>query len=178
MAPGVCSGRESPPLSAARPEVGGRWGACIDTRCASLTPRELLGRSGLIIDKQSYAIDGRLGWLAPRPLLREAPIVTIGAASGSLDWGPRERISEAPGKRRFPALLLSRAPQPVGPSHGNAHSRETRSGGASRRDSSFMAPLMQISGRQSAATWLILPVVICLSQRLSHACLSINCFIL
>ena len=25
------------------------------------------------------------------------------------------------------------------------------------------------------ATWLILPVVICLSQRLSHACLSINC---
>jgi len=25
---------------------------------------------------------------------------------------------------------------------------------------------------------LILPVVICLSQRLSHACLSINCFIL
>jgi hypothetical protein len=27
-------------------------------------------------------------------------------------------------------------------------------------------------------TWLILPVVICLSQRLSHACLSINKFIL
>jgi hypothetical protein len=26
-----------------------------------------------------------------------------------------------------------------------------------------------------AVTWLILPVVICLSQRLSHACLSINC---
>ena len=28
--------------------------------------------------------------------------------------------------------------------------------------------------RQKTATWLILPVVICLSQRLSHACLSIN----
>ena len=28
------------------------------------------------------------------------------------------------------------------------------------------------------ATWLILPVVICLSQRLSHACLSINTFVL
>jgi hypothetical protein len=27
-------------------------------------------------------------------------------------------------------------------------------------------------------TWLILPVVICLSQRLSHACLSINSFVL
>ena len=32
--------------------------------------------------------------------------------------------------------------------------------------------------RPHGATWLILPVVICLSQRLSHACLSINCFIL
>lgn len=28
------------------------------------------------------------------------------------------------------------------------------------------------------ATWLILPVVICLSQRLSHACLSITCLLL
>eukprot|EP01025_Chloroclados_australasicus_P008398 TRINITY_DN12969_c0_g1_i1.p2 TRINITY_DN12969_c0_g1~~TRINITY_DN12969_c0_g1_i1.p2 ORF type:complete len:141 (-),score=5.20 TRINITY_DN12969_c0_g1_i1:231-653(-) len=28
---------------------------------------------------------------------------------------------------------------------------------------------------RKAVTWLILPVVICLSQRLSHACLSINC---
>ena len=34
------------------------------------------------------------------------------------------------------------------------------------------------SGSTWEATWLILPVVICLSQRLSHACLSINCFIL
>ena len=31
---------------------------------------------------------------------------------------------------------------------------------------------------QPRVTWLILPVVICLSQRLSHACLSINNFIL
>ena len=34
------------------------------------------------------------------------------------------------------------------------------------------------SVRVRVATWLILPVVICLSQRLSHACLSINAFIL
>ena len=37
------------------------------------------------------------------------------------------------------------------------------------------------SGRRCArriATWLILPVVICLSQRLSHACVSINSFVL
>ena len=33
-------------------------------------------------------------------------------------------------------------------------------------------------GVQNKVTWLILPVVICLSQRLSHACLSINNFIL
>jgi hypothetical protein len=31
---------------------------------------------------------------------------------------------------------------------------------------------------QTVVTWLILPVVICLSQRLSHACLSINSFVL
>src|SRR5436853_1786642 len=29
-------------------------------------------------------------------------------------------------------------------------------------------------GQAMVVTWLILPVVICLSQRLSHACLSIN----
>ena len=33
-------------------------------------------------------------------------------------------------------------------------------------------------GPDPKVTWLILPVVICLSQRLSHACLSINNFIL
>ena len=33
-------------------------------------------------------------------------------------------------------------------------------------------------GSGIVVTWLILPVVICLSQRLSHACLSINKFVL
>jgi hypothetical protein len=33
-------------------------------------------------------------------------------------------------------------------------------------------------GSEGIATWLILPVVICLSQRLSHACVSINSFVL
>ena len=49
-----------------------------------------------------------------------------------------------------------------------------------------LAPWVRVGARcarppgcaRKAATWLILPVVICLSQRLSHACLSINCFIL
>ena len=34
------------------------------------------------------------------------------------------------------------------------------------------------SSWKGIATWLILPVVICLSQRLSHACVSINSFVL
>ena len=39
-------------------------------------------------------------------------------------------------------------------------------------------PLRRVRRRQRIATWLILPVVICLSQRLSHACVSINSFVL
>ena len=34
------------------------------------------------------------------------------------------------------------------------------------------AVLVTAAGRAEEDTWLILPVVICLSQRLSHACLS------
>jgi hypothetical protein len=37
-------------------------------------------------------------------------------------------------------------------------------------------PKLRLADKE--VTWLILPVVICLSQRLSHACLSINNFIL
>ena len=40
----------------------------------------------------------------------------------------------------------------------------------------FYSRIMSV--RQWIVTWLILPVVICLSQRLSHACLSINKFVL
>ena len=38
--------------------------------------------------------------------------------------------------------------------------------------------LLCIRVKWIVVTWLILPVVICLSQRLSHACLSINNFVL
>ena len=34
----------------------------------------------------------------------------------------------------------------------------------------------RVLGQTSNVTWLILPVVICLSQRLSHACLSISLY--
>ena len=46
------------------------------------------------------------------------------------------------------------------------------------RNGARFGPALRGVGRVvslKAATWLILPVVICLSQRLSHACLSINC---
>ena len=40
----------------------------------------------------------------------------------------------------------------------------------------ILVKLLNLSGSNFGmlVTWLILPVVICLSQRLSHACLSIN----
>ena len=38
----------------------------------------------------------------------------------------------------------------------------------------YSAALTSCSARLANLTWLILPVVICLSQRLSHACLSIS----
>ena len=37
-------------------------------------------------------------------------------------------------------------------------------------------PDRQVRKKLTKAIWLILPVVICLSQRLSHACLSSHCF--
>ena len=48
-------------------------------------------------------------------------------------------------------------------------------GGAS---SGIRGVLSSDGTHKSIVTWLILPVVICLSQRLSHACLSINKFVL
>ena len=49
------------------------------------------------------------------------------------------------------------------------------SGSAIVWPSQFVVLGRLIASVRKVATWLILPVVICLSQRLSHACLSINC---
>lgn len=53
------------------------------------------------------------------------------------------------------------------PSGGSAIS-EASGGGVEKRILRFSPPPFEV------ATWLILPVVICLSQRLSHACVSMN----
>ena len=55
----------------------------------------------------------------------------------------------------------------------------TRTAGASAPVSELLCPARRgVAAAPAAAfkivTWLILPVVICLSQRLSHACLSIS----
>ena len=48
-------------------------------------------------------------------------------------------------------------------------------GGISPMDSGGLAQPWQCQAEKfMIVTWLILPVVICLSQRLSHACLSVN----
>ena len=52
------------------------------------------------------------------------------------------------------------------------------SGDWAKRGGPHGPSLPVLSPGLTIVTWLILPVVICLSQRLSHACLSINNFIL
>ena len=53
-----------------------------------------------------------------------------------------------------------------------------RSPGCNSPDSRLCWQRFASDGSLVIVTWLILPVVICLSQRLSHACLSINNFVL
>ena len=50
-----------------------------------------------------------------------------------------------------------------------------RCGGSFKLDNECVADVLRYSFIRRA-TWLILPVVICLSQRLSHACLSISSY--
>ena len=135
-----------------------------------------------------------IGRLAAQPPLREARSASVSTRRagrlrivGSVLEEPSERIR---GKRAFlgpvrsserlarvglSALLLT-SPLKLAPasasaaldfSHGWRPAACCLPSGGRRRGCA-----------RKAATWLILPVVICLSQRLSHACLSINCFIL
>ena len=98
--------------------------------------------------------------------------VVRGRASGSLrrrvlPWTGRKVARE--GETR-PSEEGRRTTRPV-------HARQLCRG----RPAAVAAPALRGGGGAppgpagTAATWLILPVVICLSQRLSHACLSINC---
>ena len=57
-------------------------------------------------------------------------------------------------------------------------SRPSACGGAPPRRGRACAAACARLRCRAVVTWLILPVVICLSQRLSHACLSINASVL
>ena len=135
-----------------------------------------------------------IGRLAAQPPLREARSderLVAPSRSPPTRWSALEEFSERiRGKGAF--LLLERLPLcsvrfGSVSQHGNADlSVETSSGacfGSAWTVDTAGAPsvcvlCMRDGCVRKAATWLILPVVICLSQRLSHACLSINCFIL
>ena len=79
---------------------------------------------------------------------------TLGNSEGESGCGPRSRLAQA-GR----AAAATRAYVPADPVTRELFCPETRAVGLTRR---------------TIVTWLILPVVICLSQRLSHACLSIS----
>ena len=134
--------------------TAGGWALWMTGRWLDLTPeqREVTSRRG--------HRNGRSGVLRPPP---GAPSHTAHSGLGAADGCPGEfrggkRIA-ASGALALPTALraarLHRAP----PSNLNLS-------GASR------APVANPG--DTIVTWLILPVVICLSQRLSHACLSIS----
>ena len=102
--------------------------------------------------------------------------VVVVRSAGASVWGARVRpVSQtAVGRVRavsFSGAALSTAPRRVGPSPRTDGRNQTHRGSAGRR-----SPSRRVGPAQSLALirvpWLILPVVICLSQRLSHACLS------
>ena len=84
---------------------------------------------------------------------------------GAIGWpdGPRRRRSRAAAWSPEVERLVPRALLPPNYSalSGVCRSCELRSA-------------RPVGARLKIVTWLILPVVICLSQRLSHACLSIS----
>ena len=85
-----------------------------------------------------------------------------------LGGGPPQQGAFPPGRPR----LAPRRPRPLlPPSAGGSGGRHARRAGARRPPRGRSARPRPPRGR---ATWLILPVVICLSQRLSHACVSMN----
>ena len=79
--------------------------------------------------------------------------------------GGMQRASHCPTGERSEAGAAGR---------GAARRERKNSASEERAISKRIAGAHTHQGQCRAATWLILPVVICLSQRLSHACLSIS----
>ncbi|CAA6655156.1 unnamed protein product [Spirodela intermedia] len=110
-----------------------------------------------------------------------------GAATGGDHRGARGGASCGAGWGRLGALLRSHRRHPPTPRVGRlssldppARARRSNDRGVRTPRNPPSASAVGWSGAARAgvaggrATWLILPVVICLSQRLSHACVSMN----
>lgn len=143
---------------------------------AGWSPRLARGRpSGLF-----GASRGPVRWSLPgrfsRSVGRHAGAVVLGAliARGSasperlLVRGERRLGSKKLGRlspREAPLALRCRSQNTSSPFRGRVGVSPARAPGPTR---------FRARGSTTIATWLILPVVICLSQRLSHACLSMR----
>jgi len=167
-----------------RPAAPRRGLACVDARCADCM----------------YSENGATtpaAWLCSQRARPAAGGARDGAACGKL-WlahgaghvrGPFGSLADNPGESHEWAALKAKTPacwagaqgttrQPTGRSE-HTHDSETQ---ASLHNESRWRPggrLLRAApvppGSHRGAAWLILPVVICLSQRLSHACLSMSC---
>ena len=155
-------------------------GACIHTRCASLQTKIpcwdagccCCSFSGVVGCQRCGSIDGNTA-----PSERKA--VCCSETSVALGWA-----SEGQRRKRLRAVYYSTFQSRCW----TAQLRIRSHFGATEASCNPVVRPRPPDGRRlfvrrqapfaKAATWLILPVVICLSQRLSHACLSINCFIL
>ena len=152
-----------------------------EVQCAFLAPGPE-GASGLLADGHHYQI--HLG--SPRCLYPPSKSVTGGWESPS-----EESMSQSAGSLRGPIAALGRTVLLRKIREGNRRARDlpTPSGQgydrglgvpADTTSSDHLAPRGEPAVHALACrpgmgvTWLILPVVICLSQRLSHACPSIS----
>ena len=118
------------------------------------------GRRGAPPSRESHAVVGRRR-RPPRGAL--APARATAARLVGSPEGAHGMVARTPGG--CPRAGRGRASHVARPSRSTA-----RRLGAPR----VPPPTSGGRGRSTVATWLILPVVICLSQRLSHACLSIS----
>ena len=82
-----------------------------------------------------------------------------------------ERVECRPAVMAWPLIRMRRV-TPLDSLTNSGRGEDTRKGAGT------LAFEMPSGAFRIVVTWLILPVVICLSQRLSHACLSINKFVL
>ncbi len=163
-------------------------GACIHTRCASLQTKipcwdagcccwpfiSIWEAGGVVGCQRCGSIDGNsLPWATNGKLLFR----DVGGSGLGLRRAKKETIAG-----RLPQHLS----EALGGSASSSIAPSIESLLQSNRAASAVGWAATVSPCNrgawtpfaKAATWLILPVVICLSQRLSHACLSINCFIL